>query len=193
MKNTVKKIAAVAMIVFVSESTRANNGRLYVEVKDKTLVLSEHNVSGEVQQSIYTEDGSTVLQSKVFSGRVVNKYFLLGEMKAGKYVVEYNDEFKVQTVSITLGETLLLDLENAKVDYLPFVSKRGSVINIGMLSDAEQEIEVKIYKDDRLIVSELVSGSDYFGKGFYFSKIRRAIYNVVVSSGGRTYHKTVSI
>ena len=195
MKNKVKIMVSALIVLATFGSATAYNGELNVKATDqKSFTLSEKNVTGSAKLSIVDQNGVTVYQSNLSDGESIKKTFDVSALPEGPYTVEYADNFKVQTVSMLIDEELSFDVSNAKIEFVPSIVKRGAILNIGMLSDSDKRFQVKIYDEfNHLLLSEAVTGTNYFGKRFDLSKIRRGDYRVVVTCEGRSFIRTVRI
>lgn len=192
IKNNLKGILAGAMIVLaLSASANDNYFKLSV-MQDKIFSLSVANVNGAASISITDEEGNVLFNEDVETSGRLNRRYDLSALPNGTYELSYEDNFKVQSVSFLMEDAISFGEE--KVSFVPVISNDGTSLKVGLLSQSESKMYVSVFDvNNRLILSEVLKGDQYFGKGYDLSKIRKGTYTVLVSTDGRSYSRIIKI
>ena len=195
MKRTVKLAFALALIVLANISVASTMDDFFqVEVTGKrTFNLVIKNISGEGHLEIRGAGGS-VLYDLDIDKKMIDKRFDVSAFPAGDYELTFRDNYKIHSVTMHASGDLKFDLESAVIHYVPSIQLRGKSLSVGVLANPSDEMTVSIYDElNQLIIRRKITGSEFIGKSFDFSKAPAGRYRVQVKNQGNLFTEYVKI
>ena len=190
MKRTLRTLMGMALIV---SAMIANAGMLDDHFKievvgDKSFNLIVRNITGIAEISIRDTKGLILFSDEMIGLNEFNRSFDLSNLPAGSYELEYSDDFKIQTVDLSVGKTLTFTTNDKDVYFKPAVSLKNDILSVGMLTGPDNRFTISVFdKSDNLLVFKTIKGKEYNGKQFDLSQIPAGQYRVVVRNRGKAF------
>ena len=195
MKNTVKGLMVMALIVLALPFAKANEDTYFnlLVREDYKLEISVKNVWGETSISIYDEEEALVFTTPVRHSGSVEQVLDFSFLSRGDYTIVFRDELKVQSAAFRVEDAIGL-LTRVTTRFVPRVTVHDKSVIVSVSSLDSDKMTVCIYDaDGNRLNREVVSGQNYIGARYDFSEVFTGNYLVEVQFGNETYTHEVRI
>lgn len=196
MKKTINVLGVLALTVLANISY-AKDLDLDFEVNvlgDQafSLVIDDANQSLEV--FFLDNKGEILYQGEVERGATFEQTFVLIDLKSGNYQVKIADAMKVQLVPVAYkNQKVAINMEDVKTIFYPVITERNKDLTVGSIIESDAVLDIRIEDQwGMLVFSESLTGNQYIGRRFDFSKVK-GVYTVTVNNGGLISSKQVAI
>ncbi len=129
----------------------------------------------------------------IYSGTVnytgaLTSLFNFTQLKDGQYTVEITKDFEIEINTIEVKNHLVSYLNaNRKVIFKPVVRKENSKVLISKLDLESDSMDVELYYEGDLILSETVKGSKILNRVYQLDESLRGNYTARIVSNDRVF------
>ncbi|WP_179317084.1 hypothetical protein [Winogradskyella undariae] len=185
MKSILKYILVLAVMLgsftsYANELLEVVPTANYVK---KGNLISVFNTSGEVLYS------GTIN----FNGNLTS-LFNFTQLENGKYTVEITRDYEIEINTIEVKNNIVSYLNiDRKVVFKPVVRTEESKILISKLDFDTKKMDVKLYYEGELILSETVEGSKVLNRVYQLDKTLKGNYTAEITSNDRVFVESFRI
>jgi len=193
MKKAMKGLLGGLLMVLTTLSYGSNAPYFKVQVTgSRTFSLEVSNLTGSTRISLQDTNGDVVYREQIASASSYTKQFDVSSLPKGNYTLKVEDEFKMQSATISVAEQLVAEFE--ELYFFPLIVQDGKYITVSKIASANERLSVVIYDaNDKLLFSEVLQGKDFLGKRFDFSKAPKGTYKIFLASNGHALNRRVVI
>jgi len=179
MKSILKYILGLAVMLgsftsYANESTEVVPTSNYLK---KGNLISVFNTYGEVLYS------GTVN----FNGNLTS-LFNFTQLENGKYTVEITRDYEIEINTIEVKNNIVSYLNiDRKVVFKPVVRIEDSKVLISKLDFDTNEMDIELYYEGKLILSDTVEGSKVLNRVYQLDKTLKGNYTAEIKSNDRVF------
>jgi hypothetical protein len=199
IKNTKKGFLMVTM--FFTLLSTANEASIFnVKIRAGRTSLTLMNVKKGNQLSIKDNKGIILYKEFIQQSGVFTKGFDLTALSDGLYSFELEKDLEIKTIPFSVkSNTVVLNKEEEKITYKPFVQVKDDLLYVTQLTLNEEPLKIKIYFSDfnspndlELMHSEEIKKTMNIQKAFKLSGLDKGTYKLVMSTNNKEYIKFIS-
>ena len=199
IKNTKKGFLMVTM--FFTLLSTANEASIFnVKIRAGRTSLTLMNVKKGNQLSIKDNNGIILYKEFIQQSGVFTKGFDLTALSDGLYSFELEKDLEIKTIPFSVkSNTVVLNKEEEKITYKPFVQVKDDLLYVTQLTLNEEPLKIKIYFSDfnspndlELMHSEEIKKTMNIQKAFKLSGLDKGTYKLVMSTNNKEYIKFIS-
>ena len=190
---TLKKITLVALMLgtligYANEDKKDTDNRAR-----KTIKVEFNNVKEGQTLTIKDEQGNAVYNNEIKNAGNFSRIFNISVLEDGIYTAELNKDFEiiVKTFYVKNGLVTFLKNEDEKI-FKPVIRTKDNLLFISRLAFENNALDVVIYYNDEVILSETTVGKK-LDRTYKLSKKRTGTYKIVVNSNNRSYTKKFTL
>uniref|UniRef100_UPI0013FD8E5E hypothetical protein n=1 Tax=Polaribacter sp. 20A6 TaxID=2687289 RepID=UPI0013FD8E5E len=122
------------------------------------------------------------------------KTFDLTNLEDGLYRTELEKDFEiiVKKLEVKDGFVTFYKDEN-EIIFKPVIRTEGNLVMISKIEFEEKPLNVTLYYQNNIILSDEVSGEKVLNRVYKLSEFEKGTYKVVVNTNDRTYVKDFTI
>lgn len=192
MKKTIKNFAVVTLM-FGTLISYANNKTNTTEttVGKKTVKVEFKNVKEGHILNIKNEDGMIVYKKEVKKSGTFSKLFNLSALENGTYSAELVKDFEIEIKNFEVknGLVTFFDTNSEKI-FKPVIRSEGNLIYVSKIEFNNKPLEVDIYYNDEVVLSETLKGNEILKRTYKLSDSKSGDYTIVINSNNRSYSKS---
>lgn len=189
----IKKNLIVALMfgTLIGYANRTTNNNV---VEKKTVKVEFKSVRKGQTLTIKNERGVTVYKHEVENSGTFSKLFDLSGLENGMYKAELNKDFEIEIKNFKVENGLVTFFDTkSKKEFKPVIRKEGSLLYVSKLDFYENKLNVVIYYDDEIILSETLKSENILKRIYKLSEDKQGDYTVVISSNNRLFTKNFTI
>ena len=190
---TLKKITLVALMLgtligYANEDKKDTDNRAR-----KTIKVEFNNVKEGQTLTIKDEQGNAVYNNEIKNAGNFSRIFNISALEDGIYTAELNKDFEIiiKTFYVKNGLVTFLKNEDEKI-FKPVIRTKDNLLFISRLAFENNALDVVIYYNDEVILSETTVGKK-LDRTYKLSKKRTGTYKIVVNSNNRSYTKKFTL
>ncbi len=192
MKTCIRIILVVALLLGTRTGYADVNIETPLKLVSGELTLDKVKKGHEVV--IKDVSNSIIYSEKINYDGIYSHTFNLKSLKDGLYTIEFNKDFEINIKAfvVTSGSvTFIADAE--RTIFKPVFRVENSRILISQLTLDGQPLDIKIYFENELILTETLDGDRIINRVYNLKEKVNGDYKVVMKSNGRTYRKVFRI
>jgi hypothetical protein len=192
MKNVIKLTTVIAL--FIATTINAANVKLGLTPNAaKTLTFSLNDIKQETTIKLIDAEGKMIYTEGITAKEAYIKRFDLGKLEKGNFYLEVENELRVITYDLELGDTAVV-IKKRKEKSKPVFREKGSIVFLNLLNLEKKTIRIKVVDSlDRVVFEETVKDEAIVEKVFNFEDAFEDKYTLIVSDNKETYYKNISI
>ena len=190
---TIKRITLVALMLgtligYANEDKKSTDNKA-----KKTVKVEFNNVKKGQTLSIKDQQGAAVYNNEIKAAGNYSRTFDVSALEDGIYSAELNKAFEIHIKEFYIknGLVTFLNNENEKV-FKPVIRSKDNLLYISKLAFDQESLNVIIYYNDEVILSETVEGKE-LQRTYKLSENKIGSYKVVVNSNNRTFVKDFTL
>jgi len=159
--------------------------------KKTTVKVEFKNVKQGHVLNIKNENGITVYKSEVKKSGTFSKLFDLSALENGTYSAELVKDFEIEIKNFEVknGSVTFFDSTSKKI-FKPVIRSEGNLIYISKIEFNDNPLEVDIYFNDEVILSETLEGNKVLKRTYKLSDSKFGDYRIVINANNRSYTKS---
>jgi len=187
--------------MFFTLLSTANEASIFnVKIRAGRTSLTLMNVKKGNQLSIKDNNGIILYKEFIQQSGVFTKGFDLTALSDGLYSFELEKDLEIKTIPFSVkSNTVVLNKEEEKITYKPFVQVKDDLLYVTQLTLNEEPLKIKIYFSDfnspndlELMHSEEIKKTMNIQKAFKLSGLDKGTYKLVMSTNNKEYIKFIS-
>ncbi|MDN3621038.1 hypothetical protein QWY81_16345 [Polaribacter undariae] len=194
MKTIIKTILVVTLmfgtlISYANDNKESTNAVAVKRVKVEYKAVKKGNAL-----TIKNEYGITIYKQVLQSSGNYTKTFDLTNLEDGLYTTELEKDFEiiVKKLEVKNGFVTFYKDEN-EIIFKPVIRTEGNLVMISKIEFEEKPLNVTLYYQNNIILSDEVSGEKVLNRVYKLSEFEKGTYKVVVNTNDRTYVKDFTI
>ena len=194
MKTIIKTILVVTLmfgtlISYANDNKESTNAVAVKRVKVEYKAVKKGNAL-----TIKNEYGITIYKQVLQSSGNYTKTFDLTNLEDGLYTTELEKDFEiiVKKLEVKDGFVTFYKDEN-EIIFKPVIRTEGNLVMISKIEFEEKPLNVTLYYQNNIILSDEVSGEKVLNRVYKLSEFEKGTYKVVVNTNDRTYVKDFTI
>ncbi|AUC21251.1 hypothetical protein BTO15_03630 [Polaribacter sejongensis] len=194
MKTIIKTILVVTLmfgtlISYANDNKESTNAVAVKRVKVEYKAVKKGNAL-----TIKNEYGITIYKQVLQSSGNYTKTFDLTNLEDGLYTTELEKDFEiiVKKLEVKDGFVTFYKDEN-EIIFKPVIRTEGNLVMISKIEFEEKPLNVTLYYQNNIILSDEVSGEKVLNRVYKLSEFEKGTYKVVVNTNDRTYVKNFTI
>ena len=194
MKTAIKTILLVTLMFgtllgYANEDTKSTN-----TVAVKRVKVEYKAVKKGQALTIKNENGLTIYKQFIKASGNFSKTFDLTNLNDGLFTTELEKDFEieVQKIEVKDGFVTFLKEENETI-FKPVIRTEGDLILISKIAFNNKPLEVTLYFNDAIILSEKVAGKELINRIYKLSEEEKGTYKVVIFTDNRSYEENFRI
>lgn len=189
------QILVLVSALLLSTSLLANGNDPYFVVApkgNKSLEIKIGSIQGKGKIQIQNAKGEIIFTEEIGAQKSLAKEYNFSQLPAGEYSLKVTDGFKVLTARIILSDTIIA--EYGELYFLPVITQLENVLSVNKLVAGYEKLAVSVYDTkDHLLYSDVLSGTDFLGKRFDFTKAPKGTYKIYVAGGGHELVQKIEV
>ena len=170
MKKVIKLFVVIAMTISASLATANDSFKVNV-VGEKKFKVEVTEIQGAATSYVKDAQGQILYRGKSEEGKI-KLIFDFSILEAGEYELVVKDEYKVQSLPITVTtEGIEIDRTELQKTFFPRMEQKEDEVIVKLLSDEKNDLFVSITDNNgTVLVEDKVDGKDgLIGKRYKFN------------------------
>jgi outer membrane protein assembly factor BamB len=191
---TSRKSMIVALMFGTLIGYANGTNALVVKNNASTFTVKLNDVKKGNRIYVKNTKGRTVLSKTIQQNGDYLKSIDVSSLKDGDYYIEIDKDFEILISSIKISNgTVFSEGKNSQTIYKPVFRTEANRVFISKIAFDSKVLNVKIYFEGTLILSESVEGEKVLNRIYNLSKDVKGNYKVILKSNDRTYTHTFSL
>ncbi|WP_405564255.1 hypothetical protein [Polaribacter sp. Asnod6-C07] len=192
--NIIKKTVLVASLMLGTFTNYANNTTSENTLDASKVKVVFNEVKKGQKLTIKNINGTVLYSENVAQAGKFIKTFDFSLLKDGNYTLELEKDFQIIVKSLKIEDNKVIFAEDTKKVILkPVIRKKENLIMITKIAFDNQPLEVDLYYNNEIILSETVEGEEILNRVYKLDINEKGDYKVVVKNNGRNYSNEFKI
>ncbi|AUC21252.1 hypothetical protein BTO15_03635 [Polaribacter sejongensis] len=194
MRTTIKTILVVTLmfgtlISYANDNKESTNAVAVKRVKVEYKAVKKGNAL-----TIINEYGITIYKQVLQSSGNYAKTFDLTNLEDGLYRTELEKDFEIIVKKFEVKDGFVTFFEEKdEIIFKPVIRTEGDLILISKIAFNNKPLEVTLYFNDAIILSEKVEGKELINRIYKLSEEEKGTYKVVIFTDNRSYEENFRI
>lgn len=191
---TIRK-SMIVVLMFGTLIGYANGTDAFTKKKNATtFAIKLNDVKKGNRVSVKNAKGHIVISKTIRHSGNFLKNIDLSSLKDGRYHIEIDKDYEILISSVNIHNgRISFEEKDTQTIYKPVFRTEANRVFISKIAFDSKALNVKIYFEGTLILSESVTGEKVLNRIYNLSKEVSGTYKVILKSNDRTYTHTFSL
>ena len=177
------------LISYANNNTEPTNTVAVKRVKVEYKAVKKGNAL-----TIKNEYGTTIYKQVLQSSGNYTKTFDLTNLEDGIYTTELEKDFEILVKKLEVKDGFVTFYKNEnEVIFKPVIRTEGNLVMISKIAFNNKPLEVTLYYNNSIILSEKVAGEELLNRIYRLSNEVKGTYKVIIHTDNRSYRKNFVI